>query len=529
MKINKIKKAALYITLMAAVGCTGDFETVNTNPQGATNDILSQDFGNLAAPMKVMFNNVIIQMPEWQYQLQQNLNADIWSGYMATPTGFAGGSNNTTYNLVDGWNGFIWNIAYTNFMANALKVEQLAKEKAKDVYAMSLILKVQAMHRVTDIYGPIVYSNFGTENSVVEYDSQEQVYTKMFSELDSAVNQLTIGADAGAQPIKNIDQSTYGGKHNLWIKYANSLRLRLAMRLVKRNPTLAKTQALAAINNKYGVMTSNADNFVLKSATPNAINTISSGWGDICMSADMESIMGGYNDPRISKYFSASAQFPGEYKGVRTGIEIASKADHADFSRIGDVVKTGDIVFVNAAQTSFLLAEAALRGWTSTSAKTHYENGITLSFTQHGVSGAAAYIQNNTSLPKAYVDAASIAIPAYAVNNSPAVSMVTIAWQDADSNEKKLEKIITQKWIAGFPEGQEAWSEYRRTGYPKLFPVLKNTSGGKITTEFGPRRINFAQSEKDGNPGGVASGISKLGGPDTGGTRLWWDTTGPNF
>ena len=58
---------------------------------------------------------------------------------------------------------------------------------------------------------------------------------------------------------------------------------------------------------------------------------------------------------------------------------------------------------------------------------------------------------------------------------------------------------------------------------------MKNLSGGKISTEFGPRRINFVQSEKDGNPGGVATGLSKLGGADTGGTRLWWDTTGANF
>ena len=93
----------------------------------------------------------------------------------------------------------------------------------------------------------------------------------------------------------------------------------------------------------------------------------------------------------------------------------------------------------------------------------------------------------------------------------------------------KLQKIITQKWIANFPEGQEAWSEFRRTGYPKLFRARHNTSGGTISTQFGPRRVNYAQSEKDGNPGGLATGLTLLGGPDNGGTRLWWDTTGANF
>ncbi|WP_431242275.1 SusD/RagB family nutrient-binding outer membrane lipoprotein [Flavobacterium sp. P21] len=99
----------------------------------------------------------------------------------------------------------------------------------------------------------------------------------------------------------------------------------------------------------------------------------------------------------------------------------------------------------------------------------------------------------------------------------------------AATNEVKLQKIITQKWIAGFPEGQEAWSDYRRTGYPKLFPVIKNYSGGTISTQFGVRRINYVTSEKATNAGGVASGVAKLGGPDNGGTRVWWDTTGPNF
>jgi hypothetical protein len=93
----------------------------------------------------------------------------------------------------------------------------------------------------------------------------------------------------------------------------------------------------------------------------------------------------------------------------------------------------------------------------------------------------------------------------------------------------KLQKIITQKWIAGFPEGQEAWSEYRRTGYPKLLPVLKNTSGGKIDSDLGVRRVNFVQAEKDGNAGGVATGVTKLGGTDNGGTRIWWDVIGGNF
>jgi len=522
MKIKSIRNVALGLSLMAAVSCTSDFEKINTNPQGANDKETAQDFGNVRGPLKVMFVNILVQMPEWWYQVQQNLQGDIWSGYMATGTAFAGGSNNTTYNLIDSWNGFAWASAYTSEMANFSKVETLTKGKYDDVYAMSLVLKVEAMHRVTDIYGPIVYSKFGTTDSTIGYDSQEEVYTKMFSELDFAVTELSKQADANVKNLSKVDLSTYAGSFEKWTRFANSLRLRLATRLSKVNPTLAKAEAQKALTQKYGVITNAADSFAYVSQTPNAIKTISAGWHDILMSADMESIMGGYNDPRIGKFFAPSKDFPGQYKGVRTGIEINAKSDHEGFSLIGSVGESNTITFMTAAEVYFLRAEAALRGWDAGSAQTYYEAGIAASFTQHGVSDAA-YITDNVKTAKAYVD------PNFPVNNSAAVNNVTVAWDGAASNEVKLQKIITQKWIANFPEGQEAWSEYRRTGYPKLFPVLKNTSGGTITTQYGVRRVNFVQSEKDGNPGGILTALAKLGGPDNGGTRLWWDTTGPNF
>ena len=514
------------MSLLTAMGCTGDFEDINTNPNGITPELFEQDFNHIKGGFAPMFNNIQVLTPEWVYQLQQGLNCDIWSGYMSTPTGFAGGINNTTYSLVDGWNGFIWDYAYSNVMFNAYDIAQKSKGKYDQFYALSLILKVEGMHRLTDTFGPIIYSKFGTTDSTIEYDSQQEVYNQMFSELDFAVAELTKREDAGeATTFATTDMSGYGGSYKAWAKFANTLRLRLAMRIVKINPALAKIQAEKAIAHKYGVFTINADLFkVVSPVYTNPIATISGAWLDIRMSADMESIMGGYNDPRLATYFDTSTQFPGQYKGVRTGIDIAAKSDHQDFSGIGAVVRSKEIVLFTTAEAYFLRAEGALRGWNmGGDAKSLYEAGIAASFEQRGASGAAAYIADNVKTAKAYVD------PNFPVNNSPALNNVTIAWDAAATNEVKLQKIITQKWIAGFPEGQEAWSDYRRTGYPKLFPVLKNYSGTTITTEFGVRRINFVQSEKAGNAGGVATGVAKLGGADNGGTRLWWDTTGANF
>jgi hypothetical protein len=526
MKLNTIKRTAICLSLFTAFSCTDNFEDINSNPYGATDALLEQDFNNIKSLYGPIFNNIIVLDPVWMYQVQQGLQGDIWSGYMSTPTGFAGGSNNTTYNLIDGWNGFAWSAAYSNIMANTLKLEQRTKGKYDQFYALSLILKVEGMHRITDIYGPIVYSEFGTTNPVIAYDSQEDVYSKMFVELDEAVSLLTplITAD-GVTEFTGTDISGYKGDFKKWVKFANTLRLRLAMRIVKVNPTLAKTEAEKAVSNSVGLIATSDEIFKIVSQNfSNPIATISAAWEDIRMSADMESILGGYNDPRMAVYFGVSKQFPGQYKGVRTGIEISAKADHSDFSPIGSIVNSNEIVLMTAAESYFLRAEGALRGWNMGSdAKSLYEQGIAASFDQHKLSDAATYIADNSKLAKAYVD------PNFSINNASAVNNVTIAWDATASNEVKLQKIITQKWIAGFPEGQEAWSEWRRTGYPKLFPVLKNTSGGVISSTLGVRRVNFVSSEKAGNPGGVATGVTKLGGLDNGATRIWWDVDTTNF
>ena len=526
MKLNKIKATAFCASLLMAVGCTGDFDALNKNPEGFTNEQLEQDFNHIKAPLNSEFLG-IFNTTHWKYQLQQNLNADIWSGYMATPTPFKGAAgDNSNYNYVNGWNGFIWDLAYTDVMANAYQLERLTKGKYDQFYALSLILKVEGMHRTTDIFGPIVYSKFGTTDKVVTYDAQADVYTQMFKELDFAVTELTKRANANeVSTLTGPDISTYNGDYKQWVKFANSLRLRLAMRIVKINPTLAKTEAEKAVNHAFGVMTTNAD--VCKLIIPNYIDpifTISDAWGDIRMSADMESIMGGYADPRLAKYFNKSTDFPAEYRGVRTGINMIAKSDRTGMSGIGEIVSKNEKVLMTTAEVFFLRAEGALRGWNmGGTAQSLYEAGITASFAQHGFSGAAAYYGDNVKTALPFTDVKD------AANNAVPVNNVTIAWNGAATNEVKLQKIITQKWIANFPEGQEAWSEYRRTGYPKLFRIIHNTSGGTITTEFGPRRINYVQSEKDGNPDGLATGVAKLGGPDNGGTRLWWDTTGANF
>ena len=110
------------------------------------------------------------------------------------------------------------------------------------------------------------------------------------------------------------------------------------------------------------------------------------------------------------------------------------------------------------------------------------------------------------------------------------VTKIGVKWNNADDQETKLEKIITQKYLALFPLSTEAWAELRRTGYPKLFPVLNTDEGdGSINEGEMIRRIPWVPTDPIALGMVEASGIPALGGPDEQATRLWWDVDAPNF
>jgi hypothetical protein len=521
------------LTCLAVLGLIvtscNDLEEYNQNERNISQEQLEVDFQHVGSKYKPIFESIYQYSPAWSYQLQQNLNADVYSGYLTNPRPFVAGANNTTYSLVSGWNNFIWSVPYSNVMNNVDAISKLTADEFPTLHAAALILKVEAMHRVSDVFGPIVYSNFGDLTNAGIYDSQQEAYNAFFADLDSAVANLMLNIDS--QRFAAFDLS-YDGNYTNWVKLANSLRLRLAIRISKVDPAKAKSEGEKALLQSIGLMSSNDDNFNVNSSLDHPLSVIDNSWGDIRMNASMESILTGYNDSRASSYFDEPTSVTGTVKGVRGGLpllpgytdELSQKADYIGFSAINDNIHTSTVQLMTSAEVYFLKAEAALRGWSGAGdAQANYEIGISTSFEQHGASGAAAYIADNTSTPANYVD------PVNATNSASALSTITIAWDGGATNEEKLERIITQKWIAMFPEGQEAWSEFRRTGYPKIFPVVSNQSGGVIDTDIQIRRIPFVDSELSTNATGVSGAVSKLGGPDNGGTRLWWDLPGSNF
>lgn len=528
---NILKYTMASVVAMSLTNCTGDFEKINTNPYGISQESLTQQNNHIGSRFTPMFSNIIRVEPAWNYQLQQNLNADVFSGYMTSPTPFAGNINNQTYALVNGWNGFIWGDAYDANDGNGLmpfareiknQVELSGDPNGMKFVYVSNIVKVMGMHRISDVFGPIRYSKYDDYDTTGEYDSQEVAYKAFFADLDEAITGLeAFVKDTQMEPF---DQSTLEGDLAKWRTFGNSVRLRLAIRVSKVDPALAKTEGEKALSSSAGLMTTE-DMKVDMNGFVHPIYTISRVWGDVLMSAEMESILKGFNDNRISVFFNAPADASlGDYKGLRMGVEIDVKSEYGSHSALGTVVEGAQKTWMTAAEVHFLKAEAALRGWAGAGdAKTNYENGVRASFNHFGVSGADAYLADATSTPADYVDANN------PVNDYAYPSDVKIAYNPAGTLEEQLEQIITQKWIAMFPDGQEAWSEFRRTGYPRVFPVVVNNSGGAIDTDIQVRRINFVDSEKNTNLENVEEAIGMLNGPDNGGTRLWWDTGAPNF
>lgn len=317
----------------------------------------------------------------------------------------------------------------------------------------------------------------------------------------------------------------YSGNVTKWVKFANTLRLRLAMRIVYANPELAKAEAEKSIANSIGVITEADDKAALQHSTNlvyhHPLHEIAYNFnaGEARMSASMDVYMNGYKDPRLAAYFKTAAT--GGYHGVRLGISTSvwTKYVGNNISNLNVDESTTKIVWMTAAESYFLRAEGALRGWAMGGiAKGLYEKGISVSFEENNVKGANTYITDATSVPIAFTDNAT-----GSSLNTAAPSDITIAWDANAAFEKNLERIVTQKWLALYPDGPEGWAEFRRTGYPRLLPVVTNNSNGTINTTIQVRRIPYPQSEYNNNGTGVQVGISKLGGQDTGGTKLWWD------
>lgn len=528
MKFIKYKKEtyrlvlSLCLPLFLFSSCTEEMEDLNQDQKLISNKQLEADANEGGFALPGMQLGIIDALTTWRFEMQQNLNADNFSGYMSLPSPFFDNRNNGSYAMVDSWNGQIWAVPSEKVLNQWVMMKRQGFDtKYPDLYSLSIIFKTFAGHRLVDIFGPIPYSGYGTGTDV-SFDSEEEAYNLFFEELREAVTVLKQyeADDPTADQVRyaKFDKSLYGGDYATWVKVANTLRLRLAMRISDIDPAKAQAEAEAAVSE--GVLSGNEGSFALPTGTIHPLVTITSSWHETRLNAAVESILKGYNDPRLPTYALPSTVpgLGGEIKGVRSGAAFGPVSTFNDYSQVNFIDKPS-VKVMDVAESYFLRAEGALRGWNmGGSAKEFYEEGIRVSFSANGgVGGAEEYLNNSTATPIPYVD------PLNPENNAPAISSITIQWQEAATFEQNLERIITQKWIAMYPEGQEAWSEFRRTGYPQLWPVVNNFNDDIPDGEF-IKRIPYPTAITSSSAQAVQEAVSQhLDGNDRAGTPLWWD------
>ena len=537
MKTKAYKYIVGVLALSLFTAC--DFQKVNTNefellPEEGLMDGISIG-GPITAMQKCVFpvgTQADGTSVANRYQTAYNLAADCWSGYFGQNNNW-GGPNNLNYFLKDGWVASSYTESYSTVVPLWQDLKGKTETQFPEVFALAQILKISAWHKATDMFGPIPYKEAGKGLITVPYDSQEEVYKSMFKELSDAIEVLTKYADNGNSKLLPNADAVYAGDVHKWVVYANSLMLRLAMRVYYADAALSKKYALQAVNHSYGVMKTKDDEAKMERGASlefkNNLDVLINQYNECRMGSSMLAYLGGYQDPRLPKYFNTSTVSQavtvgtyGKYSGVPTGHDVSSNDAFRDSSRPA-ITSTTPTYWMRASEVYFLLAEAALHGFAvGGTAASLYEKGIEMSFEENGIASSevADYMSSGLK-PSAY----SFHLTNPGVNvDVPAVTEATTAWSGTD--EEKLEKIMIQKWIALYPNGQEAWTEYRRTGYPKLHSTITNYSNGEVDSEVGIRRMRFP-TNKSTSAEDIANleSARKLlrGGLDKAGTRLWWD------
>lgn len=418
------------------------------------------------------------------------------------------------------WSGdkYTWNRGYASslidrYYENAVKSlvdiqAQLEAEGApEEMKAITRILKVFVFSRLTDLYGDIPYSEAGkavTEGILQpKYDPQSEIYADMLKELEESAAAL----GSGTSGFGSADLF-YAGDQAKWKKFANSMMLRLGFRLIKVDPTASEAWVTKAIAG--GVMESNADIAKVEHTVgPEGVNQ--NGIGEVFQADNNQRMSKTFidflqDDPRLpilATRFSDGSNDPADLKGLPNGLDLEMLMEdtgeedidaYAEPNREIMTRRDSPMFFQTYAEVEFMLAEAAVRwGLAGGDPEPHYNAGVRAAMKMLELDSPDAAIDD------ADIDAYLLAKPFDAAN--------------------ALEQINTQYWAATYLNEYEAFSNWRRTGFPVLVPVNYpgNETGGTI-----PRRLTYSVGDQSNNPDNYAEAVARQG-ADVLTTRVWWD------
>ncbi len=383
-----------------------------------------------------------------------------------------------------------WTAEYSSIV-NLDEIIKLADAQQNANYkGVALVLRSWAFSLLTDAFGDIPYSQAIQIDKYLTpaYDAQKDVYEGILNDLKNAQAALDPNGKAIAGDI------IYNNNISLWKKFANSLRLRIALRISDREPEISK-QVLADIQNEGGSFISSnseiAELVYLNSPNQNPISNYFDTRDDYRISKTIVDKLIQLHDPRLPIYANKTAAVTlQEYVGLPNGLLVgdASNYGFSKTSKPGDYFTNphAPAVIISYAEVLFDKAEAAARGFTNENAADLYKQAILASLGQYNISDADA---------TTYV-------------NSPDVQY------DATNFKKS---IGIQKWIALFGQGLEAYAEWRRLDYPELQPAVAGVLNGQI-----PLRFIYPGTEQSLNGKSYQLAVADQG-PDLLTTRLWFD------
>lgn len=535
--------------------CTDSFEDLNTSGVQVNPNELPFA-AQCAEPM-----NYCYPPQQNMFQFWTNLTIDLYGGYFMTPNGnFTNGDMGENR----GHSGGMYENYYLHIFNNTRRI--IADCDATNQLGLAGVMRIVQAYgtlMTTDAYGPLAYSSIlsGEYESYFPFDSQQDIYIAMLKDLEKAITDIKNMSEAEKLTLATFD-SWCQADIELWVKIANTMRLRMALRLSKRESEMSavgidlKTIASDAAPNTLATV--NKD-IVIDKSLENEM-WLMFNWGDCGFNANLVTLMSGMKDPRQPLYMTKNINDitvkEGEtekvlvpkntqYLGIRFAAGLPGKPN--SWSNYSGWIDTPNALGVyamplpifKAAESYFLLAEAKLR-WNigDESIQSLYEKGIRVSM-ENELAYRGKYAEISAYPENAiedYINGTTGQIdledPVNQDLNTPALNKLGVKWDEGATDEQKLERIIIQKYLALFPLSTEAWAEQRRTGYPRLFQAYVNESNGAVDTEEGVRRVIYSSNAYDTNAKGLEGGLellnkensSKKGiSGDKGGTHVWWD------
>jgi hypothetical protein len=473
---RRFQHAGLVLALVSAA-CTSDFTEINDNPNAPT-DVDAQFLITHATVDAVRnvagsWDKTLLGM--WAQHTSQIEYAwnDRYEVRAETP-----------------------NNQWKDFYAGALEDYRVIFEKAKAAsqpnhQAVAMIMRSWLFQNATDAWGDIPYTDAlrgeTDGNTAPKYDTQEAVYDGVLAELKQAATLINT-----TRPGFGTADAIYNGDMVKWRKFANSLRLRMAMRLSEVAPAKAQAGVQSALAD--GVFTSAADEAIMPWVNSREQYNQHPWWsgaleapGGSRIAATLVDTLKSLADPRLPIY--ARPNDKGEYVGMQNGLRDGHGIAFPARSMIGErfvrKLEQPSVIF-SYAEVLFIRAEAAVRGWAAGDPAQLYHDGVRAAMKFHGISDAdiAAYLAQ----PAAKYDAA-----------------------------RGRQQIGLQKWIAFFTQGPEAYAEWRRTGYPNLRAGPDVVTNGVIA-----RRVEYPTDEQSLNNENLQEAVARQGGAGLT-SRVWWD------